>query len=52
MKVINLQVKLYVDDSCEADDIVESMTYEFEHEAIQLTEIAEVLSVKELDYNL
>lgn len=52
MKVINLVVKLYVDDSYDPDEIIEDMNYDFEHEAIQLTEIAEVLSVKQKDYDL
>jgi len=51
MQVINLQVKLYVSDDFDADDIVQEMEYSFKHDEIQLTEIAEILYVKQTESN-
>ena len=51
MQVINLQVKLYVSDNCDTDEVVQEMEYSFEHDEIQLTEIAEILYVKQADSN-
>lgn len=50
MKVVNLHVKLYISDDRDAYEVIEEMTYDFDHEAIQLTEIAEILSVKQTDF--
>ena len=52
MQVINLQVKLYVSDDCDVDEVVQEMDYSFEHEEIELTEIAEIINVKQTDSNL
>lgn len=51
MQVINLHVKLYVDDDSDADEVVQEMDYSFEHDKIQLTEISEVMYVKQTEYN-
>ena len=50
MQVINLQVKLYVSDDCDTDAVVQEMDYSFEHDEVRLTEITEILYVKQTDY--
>ena len=51
MQVIDLHVKLYVSDDCDTDAVVQEMEYSFEHDEIQLTEIAEIMHVKQTDSN-
>ena len=51
MQVINLHVKLYVSDGCDADEVIQEMEYDFDHEEIQLTEITEILGVQQTDSN-